>query len=340
VPATVSTANVIASSFIRVGYSVARRGAISGPLPVVQSSGRPGYYSFMPQPIPAPRESGLTRTTPTPLYWARYGPPGGKQLVVLHGGPGAHHDYLLPQMLHLAERYDVLFYDQRGGGRTRSDGREPIGWRTHVTDLAAGISVLGLTPLSVVGYSWGGLLAALYALEAADDASLIPPSRLVLIDPGPLARRYRKEFEAEFVRRQQGPAIQQMRAELADSGLRETDPESYRQRAFELSVAGYFAHPEKARDLTPFRVIGRIQQSVWASLGDYDLIPQLGRIGCPTLVAHGRDDPIPVASSTEGAKAMNAKLVLLDDCGHVPYVEQPAQLFAAMDEFLAGTDPK
>jgi proline iminopeptidase len=305
----------------------------------------------MPEPIPPPRESGFTRTTPVPLYWARYGPAGGEKLVVLHGGPGAHHDYLLPQMLHLAERYDVLFYDQRGGGRSRSDDSEPITWRTHVEDLGAIAREFELSPLTIVGYSWGALLAILYALEAANvaptgatagspadagtDASLAPPSRLVLIDPGPLARRYRKDFEAEFSRRQQSPAIQRMRADLAKSGLRETDPAAYRQRAFELSVAGYFANPGKARDLTPFRVIARIQQSVWDSLGDYDFIPLVAKIRCPTLVVHGRDDPIPVESSIEGARAMNATLVLLDDCGHVPYVEQPERLFAAVDAFLA-----
>lgn len=294
----------------------------------------------MPQPIPPPRESGFTRQTATPLYWTRYGPPGAKQLVVLHGGPGAHHDYLLPQMLHLAERYDILLYDQRGGGQSRSDDREPVGWRTHVADLDAVVRELGVSPLSIVGYSWGGLLALLYALEALEDPSLSSPDRLVLIDPGPIAKKYRQEFEAAFAKRQQAPAIQRMRADLARSGLRESDPQAYRQRTFELSVAAYFAHPEKARDLTPFRVMARIQQSVWESLGDYDLAPRLGRITCPVLVIHGRDDPIPAASSIEGAKAMNATLVLLDDCGHVPYVEQPTRLFAAVDEFLASTDPK
>jgi proline iminopeptidase len=294
----------------------------------------------MPAPIPPPRTLGFTTSTAVPLYWARYGPPGAPKLIVLHGGPGAHHDYLLPQMLHLAERYDVIFYDQRGGGRSRSDDREPVTWRTHVDDLAKVIRELGLDPLSIVGYSWGGLLAILYALEATRDSSLPALSRLVLIDPAPLARKYRQQFETEFARRQKGPAIQRMRDELAASGLRETNPEAWRQATFELSVAGYFAHPENTRNLTPFRVIGRIQQSVWDSLGDYDLIPRLGEITCPVLVVHGRNDPIPVESSVKGAKAMKAQFVLLDDCGHVPYVEQPARLFAAVDAFLAESDRK
>ena len=132
-----------------------------------------------------------------------------------------------------------------------------------------------------------------------------------------------------------------MREELAASGLRERDPDAYRQRAFELAVAPYFADPANAHNLTPFRVTGRVQASVWESLGDdYNLLRDLTPMGFPTLFVHGRDDPIPMASSIEGAKAMGAELVLLDDCGHVPYVEQPGRLFASLDSFLATTDPR
>ena len=61
----------------------------------------------MPKPIPAPREEGFTTTTSSALYWAKYGQVNAPKLLVLHGGPGADHLYLLPQMLHLAEKYDL-----------------------------------------------------------------------------------------------------------------------------------------------------------------------------------------------------------------------------------------
>jgi proline iminopeptidase len=134
-------------------------------------------------------------------------------------------------------------------------------------------------------------------------------------------------------------SIRKMRVELAESGLRESDPDAYRQRAFELAVAPYFADVSKATNLTPFRVTGRVQTSTWESLGqDYNIVKELRPSGAPVLFVHGRDDPIPAASSIEGAEAMGAELVLLDDCGHVPYVEQPGQLFAVLDRFLAATD--
>jgi proline iminopeptidase len=291
-------------------------------------------------PVPAPAVSGATTTTEVPLYWARYGPPDAPTLLVLHGGPGAHHDYLLPQMLELsrlAGGRQLLFYDQRGGGQSRTDSHEPVTWQTQVRDLGAVIREFGLEGTAIVGYSWGGLLAMLYASEAAGTGDAgPPPGALVLVDPAPISRAFRARFEQEFARRSAGERIQRLRAELAESGLRATDPEAYRQRNFELSVAGYFLDPGQARNLTPFRVSARTQQSVWDSLGDFDLAAdgRLARISVPTLILHGREDPIPLASSQRAAQIMQAQLVVLDNCGHVPYVEQPEALFSAIDGFL------
>ena len=291
-------------------------------------------------PIPPPRTSGFTTSTAVPLYWCSYGTPGARRLFVLHGGPGADHQYLLPQMLDLARDHELILYDQRGGGRSRGDSNAdatPVTWQSHVEDLAAVVTELGASPLELVGYSWGGLLAMLYATNAPADAP--PPATLTLIDPAPVTRAHRAEFEAEFARRQQGEVVQALRAELAESGLRESDPAAYRQRGFELSVAGYFADPGRARDLTPFRVVGKVQQSVWQSLGDFDLRPALERLQLPALVVHGRQDPIPLASSESVAQSLGAELVVLEHCGHVPYVEQPQSLFDAVRRFLTANRP-
>jgi len=71
---------------------------------------------------------------------------------------------------------------------------------------------------------------------------------------------------------------------------------------------------------------------VWESLGALDLAPTSPKYGAPRLFVHGRQDPIPIASSERSQRPMNATLVPLDDCGHVPYVEQPEKLFAALTE--------
>ncbi len=286
-------------------------------------------------PIPPPRAEGYTTTTPVPLYWAEYGDPAAPPLLLLHGGPGASHDYLLPQMLVLASDHRLVCYDQRGGGRSRSDDdRATIGWRDQVAGVARVAAELDVAPLNLVGYSWGGLLAMLFAIETAAGRVGPAPASLALIDPAPATRAYREEFERELARRQASPEVAALRDELQRSGLRERDSEAYRQRAFELSVAGYFADPHRAHDLTPFRVTGRVQQSIWQSLGDYDILPALGTVQVPALVVHGRQDPIPLASSQATARALGTGCVVLEHCGHVPYVEQPEQLFPPLQAFL------
>src|SRR5688572_4266893 len=178
---------------------------------------------------------GLTQTTARPLYWISYADDAGSPLLVLHGGPGAHHDYLLPGMLALSDEHRMVFYDQRGGGRSRiDDTQDPITAATHLEDLEALVAELDLEPLSLVGYSFGGLLALLYAVETFESSRAPRPARLVLIDPAPVTRHFRSAFEAEFARRQSGDDVQALRAELAESGLRERDPDAYRRRQFEL----------------------------------------------------------------------------------------------------------
>lgn len=280
---------------------------------------------------------GLTSTTSVPLYWCEHGTGGRERLLVLHGGPGAHHDYLLPQFLRLTDTFDLVFYDQRGGGRSRETGPDPVGWQQHVEDLALVIRELSIEPLTLVGYSWGALLALLYTLEAHHHAQLRSPSRLVLVDPAALSRPYREAFDDEFARRQRSEALRELREDLASSGLRDSNPDAYRQRQFELGVAPYFSDPANARELTPFRVTQKVQQSVWHSLGDYDLIPELESVHVPAFFVHGRHDPIPLESTERAARAMRARLLVLERSGHVPYVEQPDALFNAIGQFLQET---
>lgn len=284
--------------------------------------------------IPAPRAEGFSASTSQPLYWREDGPPDAPPILLLHGGPGAHHDYLYPQCLELARSHRLFTYDQRGGGQSKSDDRTPITWNTQVDDLAQLVTEFKVNPLTLIGYSWGGLLSMLYAIQATANPALPAIENLVLISPAPITRAWRNDFERNLAERQRSPLIEQLRAELNESGLRERDYTAYRQRAFELSVAGYFADPRRSSALTPFRITGRVQQSIWDSLGDFDLREQLGAVTARVLVVHGRQDPIPLLSAEAAAEALRGEIVVLDDCGHVPYVEQPQALFSSIESFL------
>jgi len=257
----------------------------------------------------------------------------GPLVVVLHGGPGAHHDYLLPQFDRLARGRTLFYYDQRGGGKSPVPRDVPVGWREQVADLEAVRDHLKIDRLTLCGYSWGGLLAVLYLLEHPERVA-----RLALVSPASPTAALREEFERRFAERMSAPEIVAAREALRTSGLRERDPAAYQRRAFELSVAGYFRDPADARNLTPFRVTARTQQEVWKSLGDYDLRPRLQelhtqRLTPATFILHGTYDPIPIEGSRELAAILKADLVELP-VGHCPHVEATEQFVASVSAHL------
>lgn len=262
------------------------------------------------------------------LYVRRVG--AGPPTVVLHGGPGASHDYLLPGFDVLAQDRELIYYDQRGGGRSQVAREVPVGWQEQVADLEALRTLWNIERLTLAGYSWGGLLALLYALEHPSRVG-----RLALVSPAPSWRAAREEFERTFAQRTLDPVFQAERQRLRESGLREHDPDAFQQRIFELSVAAYFFDPSRARDLTPFRITGRTQQEVWASLGDYDVRPRLPSLaGTPAIVLHGDSDPIPIEAARTTARLIGAEFHPLRRCGHVPYVEALEEFSSLLDGFL------
>jgi proline iminopeptidase len=243
--------------------------------------------------------------------------------VMLHGGPGASHDYLRPGLDALAQpgRRRLFYYDQRGSGRSPlAAGVQPGTWHEHVADLDAVRVHLGGAPMTLVGYSWGALLAMLYAVEHRAHVA-----RLVLVSPAPAAARERAQAKERLAAMGARPQVAALRARLDM-----TD----RRNRFALAVAGYFVDPERALGLTPFVVKQSAEDAIWRSLGDYDLRPSLRGLGVPAIVAHGDEDPIPIATARATAGALDAEFVAIERCGHVPYVEAPEQLLPPLRRFI------
>ena len=86
--------------------------------------------------------------------------------MIVHGGPGASHDYFLPYLLPLARHNKVVFIDERGSGRSQKL-EDPSGYTIEnmVEDVEGVRQALGLGKISLLGHSYGGALAQAYALK-------------------------------------------------------------------------------------------------------------------------------------------------------------------------------
>lgn len=270
---------------------------------------------------------------------------GGETIIVLHGGPGFTMDYLADDLLPLAARHTLIFYDQRGSGRSTlvSDAAQ-LDAQCFVDDLEAVRRHFGLETLTLFGHSWGAGIAALYALRFPEQIE-----RLILVDAVPLTRA---GFDRRFARILAGGTDEWRERLQQRSAARRDDPGSATacRAYYETWFTPFFADPAAMRRSkgdfcagTPqsrANKIENVDRYVLASLGDYDWRAGLAAVKAPALVLHGEADPIPVASAVEWGHALpNALLVTFPNAGHFPYVEAPEAFFGATEQFLRGEWP-
>lgn len=260
---------------------------------------------------------------------------GGDPIVVVHGGPGLDHAYLQPGLDALGTGNTLVYYDQRGVGRSVAAlDVNTINLGAFVDDIEALRETLGYQRVTVLAHSFGTLFALEYATRYPESLRA-----LILMNPVEPGNR----FLAERMARQDAARTAQDSTDLAmltsSEGFGARDPatvsEYYRvlfrqtlrdrTRVSELSLDLAEATADNGPDVA--RLLGE-------SLGEVDWWDRLPQIEAPTLVLHGRYDLLPLVVSEELAGALpNGRLVVLDS-GHFPYLEAPDGLVAAVTSFL------
>jgi proline iminopeptidase len=235
----------------------------------------------------------------------------GQPIVVLHGGPDFDHNYLLPDMDRLSDSFRLIYYDQRGRGKSGGGVRpEDVSIQSEMEDLEGVRAYFRLDSIAVLGHSWDGLLAMEYATRHPERVS-----HLILMDSAPASYDDYMFFRQE--RRKNAATDVERLKELSSSagyqeGDLETDATYYRIR-FRATVR----QPEqlervvkslrvnftregilKARDIE-----ARLYNGTWLSSG-YHLLPMLRRLNIPAMVIHGDYDFVPVECSAHIAQAI------------------------------------
>jgi len=275
---------------------------------------------------------------------------GSETLVVVHGGPGNSLESIRPDFEPLAKNRRVIYYDQRGQGRSEliTDGKK-LGYEQHVADLEAVRQHFKLDKMSLLGNSWGGLLISLYAVAHPDrvermvlDSSASPMRGFLDDMEDEISRRTAKIYTPEKLAR--GKVIRNpefwLKAKDPVAICREFYPMILRVYTYTQTLEGNFKGDVCAGGPESVRLQPVTRAHVWKSLGDYNLMPQLGAVKAPVLVIHGVADVIPQKSSEFWASGYpNARLFLIEKAGHIAQVEAPDIFFPAIETFLKGTFP-
>ena len=269
----------------------------------------------------------------------------GPSIVVLHGGPDFNYDYLLPDLDRLAERFRVIYYDQRGRGRS-ADGVRPgdVSIVSEMNDLDQVRIQFGLETMAVLGHSWGAVLAMEYATRHPERLS-----RLIFVNTAPASNQDAQAFREHLLRIRPAVDVAAMNS-LAATGA---GPPCWEPRRRECLLPDTFPPgpqagratvdqllPRLRRNFTPERVLlaraieQRLYDETWGS-SRYDLLVPLRRLVVPTLVIHGEDDLVPVELAAHIADAIpGTRLVVLRHCGHFAYLEAPDVLVRRVEELF------
>jgi proline iminopeptidase len=287
----------------------------------------------------------------------------GHPILVVHGGPGIPFRQPVAGLERLARDYKFYYYDQRGcGDSTRPfNGFESsdfygnmtklertLGIGAQVADIERIRRLLGQDKLILLGHSFGGMLAALYAAEFPERIEALvlvaPASALVLPDPGlgffgEIRKRLPVTERAEYDR---------FLREYLDFGAVFARSESDLARLNRRLGDYYFAAAgETRRDQRASAEAGNggwMVQAMYFSMGRrHDYRPALGRVQAPVLIVHGEDDLMPEQNSRMYADCFpNARLHMMRKgnsaggiAGHFLFDDQPELFAEAVGRFLA-----
>ncbi|MEJ7623512.1 MAG: alpha/beta hydrolase [Pyrinomonadaceae bacterium] len=295
------------------------------------------------------REGFITSGDGVRLFYKVVGS-GTDVVVAVHGGPGNSMESILPDLEPLARKRTVIYYDQRGNGRSDLiKDYKKLAIAYHVTDLETVRKHFKLDKMILLGNSWGGLLISYYAAAHPDRIE-----RMILHNPAPPTMGFLNEMAdevgARVGSRYRGEQAKRYKVVANPANWRKApDARSMCREWLTMLLVTYVYDAKTFERVKGDMCSGSVEAvreqqyanaKIWASLGDFNLLPSITSVAAPVLVIHGEVDPIPVGSSEAWVAAYpNSRLLLIKESGHISHVEKPDIFFPAVETFLRGTFP-
>ena len=297
-----------------------------------------------------PQQEGYVDAHGVLIYYVAFGT--GSPLVVLHGGPGASHDYFLPYLLPLARTHRLIFIDERGSGRSqRLQDVSLYTVEADVEDVEDVRVALHLGKIALLGHSCGVVLAQAYALKYQQNLS-----HLILNSTFASTRAMNAVLASEKAAM---PAAKLTRLnELEAAGLfGKGEPWEHGRYPAEYEAlawgTGYFpflfgARPDANYDPAAGNAPTNweLYRAMWGEHGEFvidgnlksvEYVDRLPTIHVPTLIVVGdHDECAPSLSEAMHQKIKGSEIVILPNSGHMNFIDQPEMWQKAVEGFLSG----
>ena len=295
-----------------------------------------------------PMQDGFVDSHGALIYYQSVG--RGTPLMIVHGGPGASHDYFLPYLLPLMRTNRLVFIDERGSGKS-SKIEDPTQYTiaNMVEDIEAVRLALGLGKISLLGHSFGGVLVQAYAFKYQKNLShLILGSTFAST----------KELNQALARMKAGmdPKDRDRVNTLEAAGLfgkgEIWEHGRYSEEYAKLAWGkGYFPFVYRNRPDPNYDPLSSntstawdVYREMWGSDGEFvvdgnlkevEYVDQLSQIKVPTLIIVGdHDESDPRMSQEMHEEIAGSQLVILPNSGHMTFEDQPEQFLRAVRDFV------
>ena len=292
-------------------------------------------------------EDGYVDSNGVLIYYQSFGL--GRPLLILHGGPGASHDYFLPYLVPLARTNRLVFIDERGSGRSQKL-EDASGYTVDnmVEDVESVRKALELGEVSLLGHSFGGVLAQAYALKYQSQLT-----HLILASTFASTRQLNAVFDQMKAR--MNPELRAKIDRLEKAGLfgKGKDYEKNRYPAEYMTAAwgeGYFPYLYQRRPDPNFDPVANgvmswdLYRTMWGSHGEFvidgnltsvEYTDRLNTIKVPTLITVGdHDESDPSIARDMQQHIPGSQLVMLPQSGHMTFVDQPDLFVRTVDDFV------
>lgn len=283
------------------------------------------------------KKAGYIQVKKGQIYYECHGK--GVPIVVIHGGPGLTMNYLFPHLLGLETIGAIIFYDQRGTGKSKNChiSNDMINIEQFIEDLENIRKALNFKRFILLGHSFGGFLAMKYAIHYPKQVK-----GMILMSTLPANYDGQLSFAQSFNHR--AMSCRQKLAPFEDIDQFNQLNLDEIHEIYKTIFSFYFYDSSKINELKLEFEECSIKNGFWIEKEmskqsifkeNLNLFPALAKLDIPCLIIHGERDIIPLQTAKEIHTSLKkSKLIILEQCDHFPFIEKQQETLDAIDDFV------